>query len=390
MPHHPKPFFRPSRRLWYVQIDGKQHNLGPDEHQAFERYHDLMRNRPREKADVSLALGVIDAFLTWAKENKAPRTYEWYQRHLQAFARSIPPLLSVGQLKKHHLTACLAGQTGLNSTTKNGLCRAVCRCFHWAENEEVILRSPFRRVEKPKHQQRTVVIAPEEYEFIRSCFPAQCIQDLLVTAWETGARPQEIVAVEARHFDAANSRWVFAAEESKGRRFPRVVYLNEATLGITRRLAATHPDGPIFRNSDGEPWNRHSVACVFGRLQIITGYRRMKELGVATERPPRFKRQAFRDKAKLAEARRVQQRRLYECRKAADKLARKHGTKYSLYHFRHSWCQRALQRGLDPLTVGVLMGHTDPSTIAKVYQHLALDPDYLRKAMRKATEGRGA
>jgi hypothetical protein len=76
VPHHPKPFFRPSRRLWYVQIDGKQYNLGPDERQAFERYHDLMRSRPREKADVSLALGVIDAFLTWVKDNKAPRTYE--------------------------------------------------------------------------------------------------------------------------------------------------------------------------------------------------------------------------------------------------------------------------------------------------------------------------
>jgi len=387
MAHFPKPFFRKPRGLWYVQIDGKQYNLGPDKKQAHERYHDLMRNRPREKADVSLALGVIDAFLEWAKENKAPRTYEWYLRHLQAFARSIPPLLSVGQLKKHHLTACLAAQAGLNSTTKNGLCRAVCRCFQWAENEEIILRSPFRRVEKPKHQRRTVVISAEEYAFIRSCFPAECIQDLLVTAWETGARPQEIVAVEARHFDAANARWVFPAEESKGKRFPRVVYLNEAALGITRRLAGLHPEGPLFRNSDGEPWNRHSIACVFGRLQIVTGYRKMKELGIATEKPPRFKRHAFADKAALAKARKEQQRRLYECRKEADKLARQHGTKYSLYHFRHSWATRALQRGVDPLTVSILLGHADPSTLAKVYAHLAQDPDYLRKAAKKATEG---
>ena len=39
------------------------------------------------------------------------------------------PLLSIGQLKKFHLTACLQGQKTLNSTTLNGLCRAVLRAF---------------------------------------------------------------------------------------------------------------------------------------------------------------------------------------------------------------------------------------------------------------------
>ena len=28
MPRYPKPFYRPNRRLWYMQIDGRQHNLG--------------------------------------------------------------------------------------------------------------------------------------------------------------------------------------------------------------------------------------------------------------------------------------------------------------------------------------------------------------------------
>lgn len=29
MPHYPEPFFRKSRGLWYVQLEGTQHNLGP-------------------------------------------------------------------------------------------------------------------------------------------------------------------------------------------------------------------------------------------------------------------------------------------------------------------------------------------------------------------------
>ena len=34
--------FSAPRGLWYVQLDGKQDNLGPDREEAFRRYHDLM------------------------------------------------------------------------------------------------------------------------------------------------------------------------------------------------------------------------------------------------------------------------------------------------------------------------------------------------------------
>jgi hypothetical protein len=39
-----------------------------------------------------------------------------------------------------------------------------------------------------------------------------------------------------------------------------------------------------------------------------------------------------------------------------------------------------LQRGVDPLRVAILMGHADPSMLAKVYAHLAQDPEYLQRA----------
>lgn len=37
MPHFPKPFFKERRGIWYVEIDRKQYNLGPDKDQAFEQ-----------------------------------------------------------------------------------------------------------------------------------------------------------------------------------------------------------------------------------------------------------------------------------------------------------------------------------------------------------------
>ena len=45
MAHYPKPFFRPARGCWYVQIDGKQFNLGDNQTAAFKAYHGLMQQR---------------------------------------------------------------------------------------------------------------------------------------------------------------------------------------------------------------------------------------------------------------------------------------------------------------------------------------------------------
>lgn len=55
-------------------------------------------------------------------------------------------------------------------------------------------------------------------------------KDLLVAAWETGARPKELTRVEPRHLDLTNGRWVFPIEESKGNKRPRVVYLSDTVL----------------------------------------------------------------------------------------------------------------------------------------------------------------
>ena len=46
-----QPFFRPTRKTWFVQIDGKQINLGPDEDAAWTRYLELMA-QPSKKTEL--------------------------------------------------------------------------------------------------------------------------------------------------------------------------------------------------------------------------------------------------------------------------------------------------------------------------------------------------
>ena len=139
---------------------------------------------------------------------------------------------------------------------------------------------------------------------------------MIITTWETGARPQETLHVEARHVDLKNLRWIFPASETRTGRLPRVIYLNAEALEITKRLALLHPTGKLFRNTRGKPWTADAVNCRFATVQ------------------------------------------------------KKLGKRYSLYALRHSWATKALQNGVDPITVAVLMGHSDPTMLAKHYQHL--------------------
>ena len=59
---------------------------------------------------------------------------------------------------------------------------------------------------------------------------------------------------------------------------------------------------------------------------------------------------------------------------------------WSLHALRHSWATSALQRGADPLTVAILMGHSDPSMLSKVYQHVAMYPLHMLQQANKTAE----
>ena len=71
-------------------------------------------------------------------------------------------------------------------------------------------------------------------------------------------------------------------------------------------------------------------------------------------------------------------------RKLTYKAAMELGPKYCLYDIRHTWMNRLLTKGVDALTVAFLAGHSDPSTLAKVYAHLSQNPSYLLEQARKA------
>ncbi|MCA9196654.1 MAG: tyrosine-type recombinase/integrase, partial [Planctomycetales bacterium] len=73
-------------------------------------------------------------------------------------------------------------------------------------------------------------------------------------------------------------------------------------------------------------------------------------------------------------------------RKLKTKLIHSLVPRYCLYAIRHSWATQALERGVDSITVAVLMGHADPSMLARVYQHLAQNPQFMLEQAKKAVD----
>jgi integrase len=337
MAHFPKPFFRPKKQRWYVQLAGKHVNLGSDEADAFRRYHALMAEHGKAvpvivQIEPDLALSaILDAFLDWCLIHRARRTYDSYRERIQSFLDALPDKsLAAKDLRPFHLQQWVDGHPHWKPGMKRGRLQAVQRALNWAVKQGRLDKSPVASLEKPPPGKRENVIPCDTYERMLQLTGSKAFRDLITVCWETGCRPQEIWRVEKRHLDLSNKRWVFPAQEAKGKRKIRIVYQTETSLAICQRLALKHPAGPLFRNSDDLPWTRFAVSLVFGR-----------------------KKKHF-------------------------------GKKYALVDFRHTFVQRSLKAGVDPVTLAFLLGHADTSTLAKTYAHLDQDASHLREALGKA------
>jgi len=397
--HTPKPFFRPKKNRWYVELDGKHINLGPDEQAARAKYHEIMAARAREpKAPPPLPSGhplvvvVFDAYLAWLDKRvqegtKAQRTYGWYKKFLSSFASFQTADyrvrdLTVDKLEPVHVYQWVDSHAGWK-TGKRGAMIAVQRVCNWAARAGLLKsvggRSPLTSLEKPQQGRRELLISEEEYREVLGLVEDREFRDLLELSWETGCRPHELFTVEAAFVDLDTGRWVFPIRLSKGKKVQRVVYLSERALEITRRLVAQRPSGPLLLNTDGRPWCVSSVKCRFQIICRNLGRRRLRQLALVPAKIPRLKADERKDPAIRTE----HERQVLERRQRVNELAKQHGKRFNLYAIRHTYITESLVSGLDAVTVSVLAGHRDTTMISRVYAHLAEKHEHMRQAAKK-------
>ena len=390
MPHYPKPFYRKPRRRWYVEIDGKQINLGPDRGEAFRLYHELMASpepvayRPADPGQPVAML--CDRFLGWIQSHRAEPTYEGYRYRLQRFI-DLHPDLTVDELRPFHAQEW-ADAHDISVTTKRNYMRSLKTCLRWCCKQGYIEKNPLEHMDIPAADRKEVYVPPELFLEILTHVSDPSLRDLFVTTYECGCRPQESLRVERRHVELEHQRWVFPSSEAKGKSAPRIVYLTDKAMEITRRLIVQHPTGNLFRNRRGNPWTADTVNSAVDRIRTRMGKAEMERLSETfsdddIDRVARTLKPTACVKGKTVK-RPEWQLRAHARRKLLSQRAKELVPRYSLYAFRHSWATNALKRGLDSLTVAILMGHQDPSMLAKVYQHLSHNPEHMLDQARRA------
>lgn len=386
MARRPKPWYREDRKAWFATIAGVRHNLGDTKKEAFDRFYAMMRQPKRRKVSPHSLVAIIDEFLEWVQKHRSPANYEGYRYRLQRFVTRWPGLRP-DELRPFHVEKW-ADAFDVSRTTRRNYLRAVKRCLRWAKQQGYIDNNPIADLEVPSGENREVMIKPAEFERILTFVRDEGFRELLLVAWETGCRPQEILKVTAGHVDVTNARWVFKRSEAKMKRKVRVVYLGDQALAITKQLMVENPTGPLFRNSRGRPWTTLAVNCHFKRIRMRMGmeaWQKKRETASAAEIAAMLERISKTRTEKGRLVRKTERERLTEAkRKLRYRKAAELGPRYSLYALRHSWATNALERGVDALTVAVLMGHSDPSTLARVYQHLSHNPKHLLEQAKKA------
>ena len=325
------PWRRSQNGHWYTTLNRKNVKVadkGDSYEEAFKKYVEILNVRDVEPGKITV-VALLDHYLEWVQGNRAHATYLWYKRFAQSFVNHVGKRLKVTDLKPLHVQNWISAKyADSTDNTKHGLIRAVLRPINWGVKNGLLDRNPIAGIEKPSRKPRETALTEKQFRDLLTHVGDQEFRDYLCFMWETGCRPQEIRLIEWRHHE--DGVVTLEASNSKGKKYNRVIYLNDAAKKIVQRLEGR--TGPIFRNSSGRPWTANSVRCRFRRLKRKMN---MPDLCANT--------------------------------------------------LRHSWATNALKNGMDSTTASILMGHRDPSTLIRNYQHLTQDSEYLAKAANRAT-----
>lgn len=350
MPRRNEPWKRGGQGPWKAKIDGRLVTLAPESASKAEAARVLRsllveRDRGQRHGPAVRVAGLVTAFLAdcdgQVERGEMRRaTAEHYRNNLRFFGPALGAL-EAEQVQPHQVKAFLDGHPTWNSTTRAGVVTTVKRLFRWAKQDGRIRINPLADLKKPKPLRREAIPTPEgALRALAGCVSVE-FRDYLWVLHETGCRPGEARAIEARDLDLDRGFWRRPGKTTGVTGEDRIVYL---TPGLTRRLATLAkrwPRGPVLRNTEGNPWKPNAINCQMIRLRG-----RLRRAG-------------------------------YEV-----------GNELVPYGFRHLFVTDALENGVPIATVAELVGHRSTIMISKHYSHLVKRSEHMQEALGKV-RGRG-
>ena len=176
---------------------------------------------------------------------------------------------SVSALIPHDVTNWLNAHDTWTAGGRRSRIQAVKRAMNYAVEQGLIKKNPIRGYKTPRAEARVTYITPEqETALLGKANPSMSIA--IRVCIRTGARPgTEFAAVTRKHvkMDGDRMEWSFKPGEIKNRRERRIFIVDPEIVQIVKQQMEEHPEGPIFRNTVGEPWNRKSLSSRFRTIR---------------------------------------------------------------------------------------------------------------------------
>lgn len=319
MPRPAHPWYRASRRTWFVNHDGTQTPLGirdpNDEAGALAAWHALTA----PVATTPVATGpappdrtlrqVVAAYLADPELRIADSTRTRLGWSLNKFL-SVLGDAAITSLTPRQIETALPDT--LSASSRHGAIGDLLGCLAWAGVTVGKVRRP------PKESRGAdCVLTATQYEVVKALASGD-LKPLIVVLWETGCRPGEASALTAENVDWKNAQ--ARLKGHKTRRYTgrdRLLVLTPPAIDVLTRQKERHGTGLLFRATTGQAFDKQRIN------------------------------QRFQDIAKRA------------------------GFPVFGYMFRHTFINRALEAGYSDAQVAALVGHTSPAMIHANYNHLA-------------------
>jgi integrase len=328
-----KCWFHSASGLWCAQINGRRHYLDRDPAVAQRKLKKLLQDQRRGDAGHQQWLDapfvdLADEFLDDVKACKKPATYRTYQAMLSLALGHLGTGLTVGGVRKLHLTKLKQALAGdYSPTTVFKALHAVQRVLSWAAQNDLLDANPLARYEKPRPRQRTRTISPTEFQTMLRGSGAP-FRRLLLALRLCGCRPGELRLLVWDEVFPDQGVLILPEHKTLTRQKeprPRVIPLPEPILKLVRWLSRSPHTGQdhVFLNSQGRPWTETALNSQMRRLRVRVG------------------------------------------------LQPRAGENIVLYSNRHSFATDALGKVSD-IELAELMGHTTTTTTRR-YVHLSLE-----------------
>jgi integrase len=351
-----EPWFRKQTWSWYVELpDGTQKKLGKHPSETPPVKGKRGWNPPKAIAEAWMAVmrenghvlaakdipvrQLFDEFLDHVRATVKPDTWNWYRVFVQDFADHFPALKATA-VTETHVQKWLKSERPRpwGPTTQRSAITILKAAYNWAVKSRRLSDNPIRHMLKPPAQRRGRVPTPAERAHITGLFPpGDPFRDFLRALEESGARPGELMRLTAADVNLVEGVAVLSEHKTRGKTGrSRTIYLTANLTDLLAGLMRHYPQGELFRNADGNPWNRQAINCRFRRKK----QRKTDPI----------------DKSVVA------------------------------YLWRHGWTTDALENGVPIATVAELLGHESTAVVSAHYSHLSERREHLRQAAEQAAK----